>query len=391
MPFVVHLFFNMASLYIHIPFCKQKCIYCDFLSGTNHSLMAAYVDAIIKEMDRYTDFFNDDPIHTIYFGGGTPSLLPANLLEKLFVAIRNHWNIDDVTEVTLECNPENITPSFLDQLKQMPINRLSIGVQSLIDDELKWLGRCHNAETAINAIRLAQRSGFDNISCDLIFALPVQTISSLFYSLKQLISLNIQHISVYSLMFEEGSKITKLMQKGDLLPLDENISAEMYAVVTNVLKNNGFVHYEISNYARPGFRSKHNSGYWNGVRYLGLGASAHSFNGNTRFYNIPHTIKYINAINNEQPVATVEILTDAEKFNDFVFTALRTSDGIDLNELSLRFGPEKYNYILSIAQKYIEAGNISITFSAGNSSRLKLTDAGVYISDYIISDFMLVE
>lgn len=353
--------------------------------------MAAYVDAIIKEMDRYTDFFNDDPIHTIYFGGGTPSLLPLNLLEKLFVAIRNHWNIDDVIEVTLECNPENITPSFLEQLKQMPINRLSIGVQSLIDNELKWLGRCHNAETAINAIRLAQRSGFDNISCDLIFALPVQTISSLFYSLKQLISLNIQHISVYSLMFEEGSKITKLMQKGDLLPLDENISAEMYAVVTNVLKNNGFVHYEISNYARPGFRSKHNSGYWNGVRYLGLGASAHSFNGNTRFYNIPHTIKYINAINNEQPVATVEILTDAEKFNDFVFTALRTSDGIDLNELSLRFGPEKYNYILSIAQKYIEAGNISITFSADNPSRLKLTDAGVYISDYIISDFMLVE
>ena len=391
MPFVVHLFFNMASLYIHIPFCKQKCIYCDFLSGTNHSLMAAYVDAIIKEMDRYTDFFNDDPIHTIYFGGGTPSLLPLNLLEKLFVAIRNHWNIDDVTEVTLECNPENITPSFLEQLKQMPINRLSIGVQSLIDNELKWLGRCHNAETAINAIRLAQRSGFDNISCDLIFALPVQTISSVFYSLKQLISLNIQHISVYSLMFEESSKITKLMQKGDLLPLDENISAEMYAVVTNVLKNNGFDHYEISNYARPGFRSKHNSGYWNGVRYLGLGASAHSFNGNTRFYNIPHTIKYINAINNEQPVATVEILTDAEKFNDFVFTALRTSDGIDLNELSLRFGPEKYNYILSIAQKYIEAGNISITFSADNPSRLKLTDAGVYISDYIISDFMLVE
>ena len=283
MPFVVHLFFNMASLYIHIPFCKQKCIYCDFLSGTNHSLMAAYVDAIIKEMDRYTDFFNDDPIHTIYFGGGTPSLLPANLLEKLFVAIRNHWNIDDVIEVTLECNPENITPSFLEQLKQMPINRLSIGVQSLIDDELKWLGRCHNAETAINAIRLAQRSGFDNISCDLIFALPVQTISSLFYSLKQLISLNIQHISVYSLMFEEGSKITKLMQKGDLLPLDENISAEMYAVVTNVLKNNGFDHYEISNYARPGFRSKHNSGYWNGVRYRGLGASAHAVNGNTRF------------------------------------------------------------------------------------------------------------
>lgn len=388
---MVHLFFNMASLYIHIPFCKQKCIYCDFLSGTNHSLMAAYVDALIKEMDRYPDFFNDDPIHTIYFGGGTPSLLPANLLEKLFVAIRNHWNIDDVTEVTLECNPENITLSFLEQLKQMPINRLSIGVQSLIDDELKWLGRCHNAETAINAIRLAQRSGFDNISCDLIFALPVQTISSVFYSLKQLISLNIQHISVYSLMFEEGSKITKLMQKGDLLPLDENISAEMYAVVTNVLKNNGFVHYEISNYARPSFRSKHNSGYWNGVRYLGLGASAHSFNGNTRFYNIPHTIKYINAINNEQPVATVEILTDAEKFNDFVFTALRTSDGIDLNELSLRFGPEKYNYILSIAQKYIEAGNISITFSADNPSRLKLTDAGVYISDYIISDFMLVE
>lgn len=385
----------MASLYIHIPFCSYKCIYCDFISGTNHSFIPSYVDSLIKEMDRYVDFFSADPINTIYFGGGTPSLLPPDYIYKIFDAISKHWNIDNVSEVTFECNPENITPDFLKALKITPINRLSIGVQSLIDNELQWLGRTHTAQSAKNAVLMAQDAGFNNISCDLIFALPIQTIASLYFSLKELISLDIQHISVYSLMFEEGSKISKLMQKGTLSPLDENIAAEMYQVVTNVLKNNGFCHYEISNYAKQGYQSQHNSGYWHGVRYLGLGASAHSYDGESRFFNIPHTIKYCNAIQQGLPVATTEKLTEKEKFNEYVFTALRTSEGLNINSLSARFGTDKVKYILNIARKYISNNTMSLSIhpssSFTNNYYLHLTESGVYISDYIISDFMLVD
>ena len=385
----------MASLYIHIPFCPHKCIYCDFLSGTNHSFIPSYVDSLIKEMDRYVDFFSADPINTIYFGGGTPSLLPPDYIYKIFDAISKHWNIDNVSEVTFECNPENITPDFLKALKITPINRLSIGVQSLIDNELQWLGRTHNAQSAKKAVLMAQDAGFNNISCDLIFALPIQTIDSLYFSLKELISLDIQHISVYSLMFEEGSKISKLMQKGTLSPLDENIAAEMYQVVTNVLKNNGFCHYEISNYAKQGYQSQHNSGYWHGVRYLGLGASAHSYDGESRFFNIPHTIKYCNAIQQGLPVATTEKLTSKEKLNEYVFTALRTSEGLNINSLSVRFGIDKVKYILNIARKYISNNTMSLSThpssSFTNNYYLHLTESGVYISDYIISDFMLVD
>lgn len=385
----------MASLYIHIPFCSHKCIYCDFISGTNHSFIPSYVDSLIKEMDRYVDFFSADPINTIYFGGGTPSLLPPDYIYKIFDAISKHWNIDNVSEVTFECNPENITPDFLKALKITPINRLSIGVQSLIDNELQWLGRTHNAQSAKKAVLMAQDAGFNNISCDLIFALPIQTIASLYFSLKELISLDIQHISVYSLMFEEGSKISKLLQKGTLSPLDEDIAAEMYQVVTNVLKNNGFCHYEISNYAKQGYQSQHNSGYWHGVRYLGLGASAHSYDGESRFFNIPHTIKYCNAIQQALPVATAEKLTEKEIFNEYVFTALRTSEGLNINSLSARFGADKVKYILNIARKYISNNTMSLSIhpssSFTNNYYLHLTESGVYISDYIISDFMLVD
>lgn len=365
------------------------------MSGTNHSFIPSYVDSLIKEMDRYVDFFSADPINTIYFGGGTPSLLPPDYIYKIFDAISKHWNIDNVSEVTFECNPENITPDFLKALKITPINRLSIGVQSLIDNELQWLGRTHNAQSAKNAVLMAQDAGFNNISCDLIFALPIQTIASLYFSLKELISLDIQHISVYSLMFEEGSKISKLLQKGALSPLDENIAAEMYQVVTNVLKNNGFCHYEISNYAKQGYQSQHNSGYWHGVRYLGLGASAHSYDGESRFFNIPHTIKYCNAIQQGLPVATTEKLTEKENFNEYVFTALRTSEGLNINSLSARFGTDKVKYILNIARKYISNNTMSLSIhpssSFTNNYYLHLTESGVYISDYIISDFMLVD
>lgn len=406
------------------------------MSGTNHSLMPMYVDALIEEMRKYVHFFDSDPIETIYLGGGTPSLLPVALIGKLFDSIKTIWNIENVSEVTLECNPENINEDFLEKIRLLPINRLSLGVQSFVDGELKWLGRCHDAATARNAVRLAQNAGFENISCDLIFALPIQTVDSLRFSLDELMSLDLQHVSVYSLMFEKGSKISKLLQKGALSPLDDESSAEMYGIVTDVLKSAGFDHYEISNYAKPGFRSKHNMGYWNGTRYLGIGASAHSFDGSSRFFNIPNTLKYCKAINSSSECSTIENISDKEKFNEFVFTALRTSDGLNLNELRSRFGADKYDYVVSNALKYVRSDDMTVTsspitastsvifdtgfpsvaddnsfpsitdenslknsslsFLHGNFNRdriyhLRLTEKGVYISDYIISDFMLVD
>lgn len=370
----------MAGLYIHIPFCTQKCIYCDFMSGTNLSLRQDFIASLIAEMDHYLDFFDSDPMRTIYFGGGTPSLLSVAELQQIYDVIAQRWNVSAVEEFTIECNPDDLTDEYLLQLRSLPINRLSIGVQSFCDDELRWLNRRHTAQEAINAVQRAQAVGFQNITIDLMFALPVQTIESLNYSINRALELNVQHISAYSLMFEPDSKITKLMQLDRLQPLDEDIAADMFELLSTRLTSAGYEQYEISNYAKPNFHSRHNSGYWHGMRYLGLGPSAHSFDGEKRWSNIAHTIKY-----NSQLSIQVEELTLDERFNELVFTALRTKIGVDLQDLLRRFGEFRYNQLLRQAQKYIDAGNMHIS-----NNRLALTHSGIYISDSIISDFMIV-
>ena len=382
----------MAGLYIHIPFCTQKCIYCDFLSGTNLSLREQFINALIAEMDHYLDFFDSDPMRTIYFGGGTPSLLSVAELQQIYDAIAQRWNVSAVEEFTIECNPDDLTDEYLLQLRSLPINRLSIGVQSFCDDELHWLNRRHTAQEAINAVQRAQAVGFQNITIDLMFALPVQTIESLNYSINRALELNVQHISAYSLMFEPDSKITKLMELNRLQPLDEDIAADMFELLSARLISAGYEQYEISNYAKQNFHSRHNSGYWHGMRYLGLGPSAHSFDGENRWYNIAHTIKY-NAYFVDRHeiqdakcvIRNIEILTEDERFNELVFTALRTKIGLDLQLIRLRFGDMCCDRLLRQAQKYIDAGNMHIS-----NNRLALTHSGIYISDSIISDFMIV-
>ncbi len=382
----------MAGLYIHIPFCTQKCIYCDFMSGTNLSLRQDFITSLIAEMDHYLDFFDSDPMRTIYFGGGTPSLLSVAELQQIYDAIAQRWNVSAVEEFTIECNPDDLTDEYLLQLRSLPINRLSIGVQSFCDDELRWLNRRHTAQEAINAVQRAQAVGFQNITIDLMFALPVQTIESLNYSINRALELNVQHISAYSLMFEPDSKITKLMELNRLQPLDEDIAADMFELLSTRLTSAGYEQYEISNYAKQNFHSRHNSGYWHGMRYLGLGPSAHSFDGENRWYNIAHTIKY-NAYFVDRHeiqdakcvIRNIEILTEDERFNELVFTALRTKIGLDLQLIRLRFGDMCCDRLLRQAQKYIDAGNMHIS-----NNRLALTHSGIYISDSIISDFMIV-
>ena len=473
----------MAGLYVHIPFCTQKCIYCDFLSGTNLSLRGQFIDALIAEMDCYLDFFREDKIRTIYFGGGTPSLLSVEELARIYRAIAERWDVSEVEEFTIECNPDDLSEEYLTALNAqctmynaeckmhnaqlltpsgqalvplrqgdnswgLPINRLSIGVQSFVDDELKWLNRRHTAKEAFEAVQRAKRAGFKNITIDLMFALPVQTIESLNYSIDKALELDVQHISAYSLMFEPDSKITKLMEMNRLKPLDEDVAADMFDLLSKRLSEAGYEQYEISNYAKKGFESRHNSGYWHGMRYLGLGPSAHSFDGEKRWSNVAHTIKYnaqctmhnaqlltpsgqalvplrqgdnnvvdqiasgeqgeINeelGVRNEEllspsaslvplkhgdnswvnTIRTVEVLTEDERFNELVFTALRTKVGVDLVDLRIRFGDIRCDRLLRQAQKYVNAGNMQII-----NNRLSLTHRGIYISDSIISDFMIV-
>jgi oxygen-independent coproporphyrinogen-3 oxidase len=375
----------MAGLYIHIPFCTQKCIYCDFLSGTNLSLREQFINALIAEMDCYLDFFNEDKIRTIYFGGGTPSLLSVAELQRIYDAIAQRWDISAVEEFTIECNPDDLTEEYLLQLRSLPINRLSIGVQSFCDDELQWLNRRHTALEAIKAVERAKYVGFENITIDLMFALPVQTLKSLNYSIDKALELDVQHISAYSLMFEPDSKITKLMELDRLQPLDEDVSADMFDLLSNRLTEAGYEQYEISNYAKVGFESRHNSGYWHGMRYLGLGPSAHSFDGDKRWSNIAHTIKYNAQLGHMYDSRIVEILTDDERFNELVFTALRTKIGVDLLDLRSKFGDKRCDKLLMQAQKYIDNGKMHI-----GDGRLSLTHSGIYISDSIISDFMIV-
>ena len=392
----------MAGLYIHIPFCTQKCIYCDFMSGTNLSLRTDFVYALIAEMAFYPDFFDSDPMRTIYIGGGTPSLLSVDELRRIYDAIILRWDISAVEEFTLECNPDDLTDDYLCQLRSLPINRLSIGVQSFCDDELKWLNRRHTAQEAFESVKRAQNIGFENISIDLMFALPIQTLESLNYSIDKALELGVQHISAYSLMFEPDSKITKLMQLNRLQPLDEDIAADMFDLLSNRLIMAGYEQYEISNYAKKGFESRHNSGYWHGMRYLGLGPSAHSFDGEKRWHNIAHTIKYniqfestqsrdtacrlLTSRANKKLLVEIEHLTTDERFNELVFTALRTKIGIDIQEVRLRFGDIRCNRLLRQAKKYIDSGNMQII-----NNHLSLTHRGIYISDSIISDFMIVD
>ena len=362
------------------------------MSGTNLSLRQDFVASLIAEMDHYLDFFASDPMRTIYFGGGTPSLLSVDELRLIYDAIACRWDISAVEEFTIECNPDDLSEEYLFQLRSLPINRLSIGVQSFCDDELLWLNRRHTSQEAFDAVRRAQKAGFENITIDLMFALPVQTLESLNYSISKALELDVQHISAYSLMFEPDSKITKLMESNRLEPLDEDVAADMFELLSTRLISAGYEQYEISNYAKQGFHSRHNSGYWHGMRYLGLGPSAHSFDGENRWYNIAHTIKY-NAYFVDRHeiqdakcvIRNIEILTEDERFNELVFTALRTKIGLDLQLIRLRFGDMCCDRLLRQAQKYIDAGNMHMS-----NNRLALTHSGIYISDSIISDFMIV-
>ncbi|WP_282628303.1 radical SAM family heme chaperone HemW [Empedobacter sedimenti] len=329
----------MAGIYIHIPFCKQKCSYCDFHFSTNLQSKSSLVEAINKELVLRKDEINQ-PLETIYFGGGTPSILTENELESIFNTISKNYSTSSIKEVTLEANPDDLSKEKLHFLKSTPINRFSIGVQSFFEEDLKLMNRAHNVQEAETSIKLAQDFGFDNITIDLIYGSTTTTNEMWMQNLQKAIELNVPHISSYALTVEEKTVLDHQIKKGITKPVDEDRQNKQFHILVDTLTNNDYVQYEISNFGKENYFSLHNSNYWKGIHYLGIGPSAHSYNGKSRAWNIANNAKYIQSIRDNNLPHEIEVLNEVDQFNEMIMIGLRTIYGIDLTRLNTEFSQQ---------------------------------------------------
>ena len=368
----------MAGIYFHIPFCKQRCSYCDFFSSTEINKKDKYADALCEELIVRKDYLQE-PVDTVYFGGGTPSLLPPDGFVKIFNTIFLVSGEEKNREITLEANPDDLNPEYLESIKHLPFNRFSLGIQSFDDRELEMLNRRHDAQSAIQAVKRLQQMDYLNISIDLIFGLPGQTMEIWEKNLRQAIDLQVQHISAYHLTYEEGTPLYRQLKEGAITPVDEEMSIRMFEMLIDTLTAAGFEHYEISNFARPGFQSRHNTSYWNGTHYIGIGASAHSYNGFSRQWNKKSITPQYHASDYE-----VEMIDGKTAYNDFVITRLRTMKGISLNELTKLFGESRKTDCLKQARKAIKNGLLHC-----EDNCLRLTRKGIFLSDNIMRDLII--
>ena len=375
----------MAGIYIHIPFCQSRCIYCGFYSTTLLNLRGQYIDAVCKEMALRKNYIDNEAYSTIYIGGGTPSLLTQDELQKLFSNLYKTFNISSDTEITLECNPNDITTQFAKMLTQLPVNRISIGAQTFSDSRLKLIHRRHNTQEVYNAINLLRSIGISNISIDLMFGFPGETLEEWTSDIDKALELDVEHISAYSLMYEDGTQLTDMLEQGKIKEIDDETSLAMYKVLVSRLTSNGYEHYEISNFARKGYRSRHNSSYWQQTKYIGLGAAAHSFDIKSRQWNISDIRKYILGIGKGIIPMEREILDADTTYNDIITTALRTKEGINLNKITTQLGNTYRKYLINNAKKHILGNTLELS---GNN--LRLTYKGIYLSDMIMSDLMIV-
>ena len=376
----------MAGIYIHIPFCKQRCNYCAFYSSTLYNIREQYIDALCKEITLRNDYAGGQRIDTIYLGGGTPSTLTVEQLQKICDTIYSTYTVAHDAEVTIECNPDDLTPEFLDALRPLPFNRISMGVQSFDDAQLKRLGRRHTADKARLAVANARAAGYDNISIDLMFALPGSTQESWLHDLNSAIALSPDHLSAYNLMYEEGTPLHRALLRGDFAELSEEENVEQFRLLIEKMKAAGYRHYEISNFALPGRESRHNSSYWNDTPYIGCGAAAHSYNGTSRQWNIADIKEYIKGIESGAPFFEAEHLTEEERYNDTILTRLRTADGLPLAWVEKKFNSKLNSYMRRVADKEIALGNLK-----EENGALSLTEKGIFISDAVIREFIFVE
>ena len=381
----------MAGLYIHIPFCASRCIYCGFYSTTSLKLRQQYVDAVVKEMvlRGKRSEVRSKSLSTIYFGGGTPSQLTIPQLHQIFDAIYKYNKVQMGAEVTIEMNPDDVTEVFADGLCMLPVNRVSMGAQTFDDERLKWLHRRHTSQQVSEAMERLRDNGIRNISIDLMYGFPGETLDDWRRDIDAALALGAEHISAYCLMVEEGTPLAKMMHKGDS-PLNEELERKMYEMLIEKLTAAGYEHYEISNFAKPSHRSRHNSSYWQNIPYVGLGAAAHSyttpggspFEGKAiRSWNVADIHQYIEAIERGELPSEQEEIDEDTHYNDRITVALRTSDGLDLGTLTERHR----RYCLKEAQRFLDDGLLK-----QHDNRLSLTRKGLFVSDYIMSSLMMV-
>jgi oxygen-independent coproporphyrinogen-3 oxidase len=406
----------MAGIYIHIPFCKSRCLYCGFYSTTLLPLRQRYVDALCSELELRRDYL-DEPVRTLYIGGGTPSQLEPAQLEQLFEALAPHLppaavvgassadtphlppaavvgassaDTPHLPEITLECNPDDVTPSFAETLRHLPVNRISMGAQTFSDERLRFLHRRHTSGQIATAVELLRQAGIGNISIDLMYAFPGETLEDWHDDISKALALDVEHLSAYALMYEEGTPLYTLLEQGEITEADEELSRRMYYDLIDRLTAAGYDHYEISNFAHP-LRSQHNSSYWNGTPYLGLGAAAHSYNRHSRQWNVDDVQAYIEGVHSskfkvhssqELPfIAGREELDADTRYNDTVMTALRTKEGLPLDSLT----DDQRTYCLRQAERYLTDGLL-----VSGNGHLHLSRRGLFVSDMVMTDLMMI-
>lgn len=373
----------MSGIYIHIPFCKRICGYCDFYKCTTVSLLGRYTTALCGELDARNSVLTDRTVRTIYFGGGTPSLLPPSFFKEFIERTSQCFDCSALSEVTVEANPDDLSEEYLARLSDTPVNRLSIGIQSFDDDELRFMNRRHTAQQAVEAVRNAQNAGFHNISIDLMYGLPCSDNARWQRTLDTALTLEVQHISAYHLTFEQRTRFGAMLRRGTLSQVDESVSEQQYDITHRTLTEAGFDHYEISNFALPGYRALHNSAYWNNVQYLGLGAAAHSFDGTHRVWCASDVKRYVEGCDD---LYTSETLTDDQRYDEYVMTRLRTAEGIDIHDLEQRFGAYKLQYFRNMAERFTAGGEL-----LDDGSTVRIPPQHFLISDSIICELFADE
>jgi len=387
----------LAGIYIHIPFCKQACYYCNFHFSTSQKSREEIISSLIKEIELRRETLDendeqnisilsssDEIIETIYFGGGTPSLLSPDEISAIIFALKKNYQISGEAEVTLEANPDDINFENLHHWKNAGINRLSIGIQSFIERDLRWMNRAHNAKQALNSIQLSMEAGIKNFSIDLIFGTPGLSDEEWKRNIQTVIDLNVPHISAYALTVEPKTALQKMIALKKKENVNNEVQANQFLILMEMLRTAGYEHYEISNFSKRGFRSRHNSSYWKGEKYIGIGPSAHSFNGNERSWNIANNRIYIQSLQQNKIPSEKEILTPSQKLNEYIMTSLRTIEGIDLKFVEEKFSDKERKRIEKLLEIKIDKKNY-----LGENDRIILTDEGKLFADRIAVELFL--
>lgn len=376
----------MAGIYFHIPYCKQACHYCDFHFSTNTKTQQAMVTAMLVEIEQRWDFISDLDINTIYFGGGTPSLFSASEIEMFIDKVRAIFKVSPDAEITLEANPDDLNETVLHEYSAIGINRLSIGIQSFVEEHLRWMNRAHNANQAENCLRLADMAGFKNISADLIYGFPGLTDEQLLLNVHKLADAGVSHVSAYSLTVEPKTALDRFIESGKYAPINDNQAASQFLLLSNTLEKLGYEHYEVSNFAKPDKRSRHNSAYWSGSQYLGIGPGAHSFNGHQRCWNVRNNQVYIKEMTHGTYQPECEFLSQQTKYNEHLLTRFRTREGVNLEFVKEQFGVDIQQQFAKELKDLLAKDQILM-----EAYYLRLTKNGLLWADSIAANFFIVD